>query len=69
MTVKPPRCSLPSMNGPSVITISPLTGLSTVAVLGGCNPPVNTQAPAALSFAFQAPTCSMIGSSTSGGGV
>src|ERR1700722_7513986 len=47
--VKPPRCSFPSANGPSVMIISPPRGRITVAVLAGCSAPVKTQAPAALS--------------------
>ena len=41
-------CSLPSANGPSVMSTSPRCTRTTVAVLGGCSPPVNTQTPAAL---------------------
>ena len=43
MIVKPPMCSLPSANGPSVMSTSPSLGRSTVAVLGACSPPVKTQ--------------------------
>src|SRR6185312_6862560 len=46
MTVKPPRCSLPSVNGPSVIRTSSPCAFSTVAVSGGCRPAANTQTPA-----------------------
>ena len=38
MMVKPPTCSLPSVNGPSVITTSPPVARRTVAVLGGMEP-------------------------------
>ena len=41
---------------------------STVAVSGGCRPPVNTQAPAARISASTASISRMIGSRTSGGG-
>ena len=53
MIVKPPRCSLPSANGPSVMSTSPPSSRTTVAVLGGCRPPANTHAPAALSSLVQ----------------
>ena len=47
MIEKPPRCSLPSANGPSVVEhVAVAAAASTVAVLGGCRPPANTQAPA-----------------------
>ncbi len=49
MMVNPPMCSLPSTYGPSVVSTSPSLSRTTVAVLGGCSPPVKTQAPAALS--------------------
>ena len=49
MIVKPPRCSLPSTNGPSVMSASPSLTRTTVAVLGGCSPPANTQLPVAFS--------------------
>ena len=68
MIQNPPMCSLPSANGPSVTSTSPPAARSTVAVSGGCRPPVNTQAPAALSSASTASTSRMIGSRTSGGG-
>src|SRR6185436_14561902 len=43
MIVKPPMCSLPSVNGPSIVRISPSCGRSTVALLAECSPPENTQ--------------------------
>ena len=68
MIQNPPMCSLPSAKGPSVMSTSPSAARSTVAVSGGCRPPVNTQAPAALSSASTALTSRMIGSRISGGG-
>ena len=61
-------CSLPSTNGPSVISTSPSCARTTVAVLGGCSPPVKTHAPAALISAFSASTSRMIWSRTLGRG-
>ena len=70
MTVNPPMCSLPSANGPSVVSTSPPSGRSTVAELGGCRPPAKTQAPAAWSSSWSARTSLLTFSmSTSGGGV
>jgi hypothetical protein len=66
--VKPPMCSFPSANGPSVVSTSPSRGRRTVAVLGGCRPPANTHAPAALSSWLSASRSLMILSRTSGGG-
>src|SRR5450755_1264021 len=43
-TVNPPRCSLPSVNGPSVISTSSPRSRTTVAVLGGCSAPAKTHA-------------------------
>ena len=56
ITVKPPRCSLASMNGPSVSSSS----RTTVAVCGGCKPPANTHAPAACISSVSASTSRMI---------
>src|ERR1700677_3924527 len=42
---KPPMCSLPSANGPSVTSTPPSAARTTVAVSGGCSPALNTQAP------------------------
>ena len=61
MTQKPPSYSFVSVNGPSVVTTSPSVpvpddGLSTVAVVGGCSPPPNTHALAALICSFRAST-------------
>src|SRR5712692_2628572 len=59
MIQKPPTCSLPSANGPSVVSTSPFLTRRVVAVLEGNNPPPNTQAPAfwisALSASTSAP--------------
>ncbi len=66
--VKPPMCSFPSVNGPSVVSVSPPVTLTTVAVLAGCRPAVKTQAPAAVSSSRQACRPAMTGPSTSGGG-
>src|SRR5207247_676716 len=68
MTVSPPRNSLPSANGPSVIRTSPSLKRATVAVLGGCKPPANTHAPAALISRLTASSSRRIGSRTSRGG-
>ena len=68
MIQNPPMCSLPSANGPSVMSRSPPSARSTVAVSGGCRPPVKTQAPAARISAFTASMSRMIGSRISGGG-
>ena len=53
MIENPPMCSLPSANGPSVVSTSPSSGRSTVAVLGGCSPPAKTHAPAAFISWFE----------------
>src|SRR5437588_4825204 len=50
ITQKPPMCSLPSANGPSVVSTSSPSSCTTVAVLEGCNPPANTHAPAERSW-------------------
>ena len=56
ITQNPPMYSLPSANGPSVISVSPLRTLTTVALLGGYSPPANTQAPLLRSLSLNAPT-------------
>src|SRR5207302_2087884 len=66
MTQKPPICSLPSANGPSMVSTSPLWTRRTVAVLEGCRPPANTQAPAAFICWFRASTSRPAFSWTSG---
>src|SRR6266568_3092124 len=66
--VNPPTCSLPSVNGPSVVSVSPPLTRTTVAVLAGCSPALKTHDPAAFRSLPQASTPAMIGSSTSGGG-
>ena len=53
MIVNPPMCSLPSANGPSVMSTSPSWSRTTVAVLGACSPPAKTHAPAALHLLVQ----------------
>src|SRR5690606_12582195 len=68
MTVKPPRCSLPSAYGPSVISTSPSLARSTVAVPGACRAAANTHVPEARISSLSASSLSMIGSRTSGGG-
>src|SRR5262249_48931231 len=68
MIVNPPRCSLLSIYGPSVMRTSLSFTRTTVAELGGCSPPEKTHAFAAAS-SFRT-TCSspLILSRTSGGG-
>jgi hypothetical protein len=68
ITVNPPRCSLPSVNGPSVSSGVPSRSRTTVAALAGCSPAAKTQAPAARISSFSAASPAMIGSRTSGGG-
>ena len=51
---KPPRCSLPSTNGPSVTSLRPRLYCTTVAELAGCRPPVKTQTPALLASSIRA---------------
>src|SRR6266487_2470788 len=53
---EPTMCSLPSANGPSVVSTSPSWTRTTVAMLGGCSPPANTHTPAALSVVLKAAT-------------
>src|SRR5689334_216691 len=69
MMVMPPRYSLPSANGPSVMRTSSSLKRTTVALLGACRPPLNTQAPAAFISRRTASSWRMIGSSTSRGGI
>src|SRR5688572_22141948 len=67
--VKPPRCSLPSRYGPSVISGSPPLTRTTVAVAAGCRPLENTHWPAALISSLSAPSSRPIRArSTSAGG-
>ena len=54
--------------GPSVVSTSLPFSRTTVAVLDGCRPPANTQAPAARSSAFTPSTSRMIGSRNSADG-
>src|SRR5262245_56011847 len=68
MMVKPPMCSLPSMYGPSVITMSPSRACSTVDVLGRCSPALKTHTPASFICWSSVASWRMIGASTSGGG-
>ena len=68
ITQNPPMCSLPSANGPSVISLSPSWTRTTVAVLGGWSPPANTHAPADCSSALKAATSWYIFCAASGGG-
>jgi hypothetical protein len=65
----PPMCSLPSTNGPSVVSTSPDSAESwtTVAVLDGNSPPAKTHAPAAMISSFSAATSFMIWSMSAGG--
>jgi hypothetical protein len=67
MIVKPPRYSLPSAKGPSVIRTSLPLARTTVAVPGSCSPPAKTHAPAARSSWLTTSRSRMIGSSFSGG--
>jgi hypothetical protein len=69
MTVKPPMCSLPSANGPSVVRTSPSFARTIVDALGSCSPPANTHEPAVWSSSVMASRSRMIGSSCSGGSV
>ena len=70
-TQNPPMYSLPSVNGPSVTSVSPASARTTVAVLGGYRPPANTQAPLSWSRSLNAATAWYVGciSSGDGGGV
>src|SRR5262249_24762994 len=61
MTVTPPRCSLPSVYGPSVTSMSPSRYRTTVAVPGSCSPPPNTHTPASFISRVSASTSRMIG--------
>ncbi len=66
---RPPRCSLPSTYGPSVVSTSPFWNRTTVAVLGAWSPSEKTHAPAAFSSSFTAATSRLIWSRfTVGGG-
>ena len=56
----PPICSLLSMNGPSVVTISPPWWRNTVAEFGGVRPPLKIQTPAACISFWTACTSRMI---------
>ena len=47
MIVKPPMCSLPSVNGPSVSSVSPSRWRTTVAVTRRVQAGEKTHAPAA----------------------
>ena len=49
MTQKPPRYSLVSANGPSVVTVCAVLDRTTVAVSSGCSPQAKTQWPSACS--------------------
>src|SRR5262245_22064257 len=66
--VIPPICSLVSMKGPSVVTISPPKCRNTVAVSAGCRPPENTQTPADCISRRTASTSRMILCNASGAG-
>src|SRR3984885_6259163 len=68
ITQNPPTYSLPSANGPSVISFSPPSDRTTVAVLRGCSPPANTQAPLCCSRSLNAATASYVGCNSSGDG-
>src|ERR1019366_4541349 len=68
MMVNPPRYSLPSANGPSVVSTSLPCSRTTVAVLDACSPPEKTHAPAALSSWFRASSSAEIFARTSGAG-
>ena len=72
ITENPPMCSLPSVNGPSVISSSRFgvagAARTTVAVSGGCSPAAKTQAPARRSSSLSAARLRMIGSRNSFGG-
>src|SRR5258708_1316057 len=67
ITQNPPMCSLPSANGPSVISMPPSWTRTTVAVLAGWSPPANTHAPADCSSALKAATSWYIFCAASGG--
>jgi hypothetical protein len=68
MRQMPPRYSLPSAYGPSVIRTSPSPGRSTVAVSGPCRPPAKTQAPASRSSAWKVSRLRTISAMASGPG-
>src|SRR5262245_29183050 len=70
LTIKnPPICSFPSVKGPSVMSTSSPFTRTTVAVVGGCSPPLNTHTPADLISSTSARTSRITLSRTSGGGV
>jgi hypothetical protein len=64
--LNPPRCSLDSTNGPSVVTTSPPVASTTVAVDTGWSPPPKTQLPEAMTSWLNLSTCSYILSMSSG---
>src|ERR1700694_1753022 len=68
MIVNPPMCSFASVHGPSVKRSSPAPAFTTVAVLGGCSPAVNTHAPAAFISRFKTSRSCTILPRTSGVG-
>ncbi len=68
MIMNPPMCSLPSANGPSVVSMSPSRNRTTVAVLAECRPPPKTHAPVSISSRRRASMSAITLSRTSGGG-
>ena len=67
--MNPPRCSLASMNGPSVRSASPSRVRTTVAADGACRPPANTHTPASRISVFRRSSSAITGASSASDGV